>query len=170
MTATAQVLSKQTMISSKQTMRLIVTFLVIFWLLCAARFGYGQNLMINNQKGNQKETLMFTVSVKNTPNSVQSFGFEVHYDPQILEYIRYEKGKIAEGYKFFDCVQIKPGLLRCGGFTDRVKNIPAGQSGEVVNLYFQKLNCRNTILSLQNLVDDLKGWKVADGRFTCWRN
>ncbi|MEW6381467.1 MAG: cohesin domain-containing protein [bacterium] len=155
-------------VSPKQAMA-FVAFLVV-WLTSAGRIGHCQNLIINNQKGNQKESVMFTVSVKNAPNAMQSFGFEVHYDHQILEYTRYERGKAVEKYKFFDCLQAEPGVVRCGGFTGSAGKISAGQSGEIVNLYFRKINCRNTTLSLQNPVDDLKGWKAGDGRFTCRRD
>jgi len=161
MTCTNKVLSRQAMI-------FVVSLIVC--LTAAERAGNCQNLIINTLNGNQKDIVMFTVSAKNTPNSVQSLGFDVHFDTKVFEFSRYERGKIVEKYKFFDCAQLEPGIVRCGGFTAGTDKIPAGQSGEMVLLYFKKVSCQNSVLSLEVLVDDLKNWETGNGRFLCWRN
>ena len=161
MTRTTKVLPRQTMI------------FIASWIVCltaAGRVGNCQNLTINSLNGNQRDVVMFTISAKNAPNSVQSFGFDVHFDPKIFEFSRYERGKMLEKYKFFDCAQLEPGVVRCGGFTAGTDKISAGQSGEMVFLYFKKISCQNSVLSMKGLVDDFKGWEPENGRFLCWRN
>jgi hypothetical protein len=152
----------------RQAMIFVVSWIV--YLMAAGRAGNCQNLSINSLNGNQKDVVTFTVSAKNTPNSVQSFGFDVHFDPKVFEFSRYERGKMVEKYKFFDCAQLEPGVVRCGGFTAGTDKISAGQSGEMACLYFKKINCQNSSLSLEKLVDDFKGWETGEGRFLCWRN
>ncbi|MEW5802032.1 MAG: cohesin domain-containing protein [bacterium] len=155
-------------VSPKRAMIFLVFWVV--WLGAAGRIGNCQNLTIDSQKGNMKESVMFTVSVKNAPNSVQCFGFEVHFNPQVLAYSQYERGEMVEKCKYFSCVQVEPGVLRCGGFNTAKNTIPSGQSGNVLFLYFKKVKCQNSTLSIDGEVDDLKDWETGSGRFTCWRN
>ena len=161
MTCTNKGLSRQAMI------------FIASWIVClaaAGRAGNCQNLTVNSINGNQKDVVMFTVSAKNAPNSVQSFGFDVRYNTKIFEFSRYERGKMTEKYQFFDCAQLEPGVVRCGGFNTDTNKISAGQSGEIVLLYFKKISCQSSFLSLEGLVDDLTGWETGSGRFICWRN
>ena len=124
-------------------------------------------MTINNQFGFRKDMVSFKVSINMAPNAVQSFGFDLHFDPEILEYSDYNRGEIMEEYDFMDCVQIKPGVLRCGGFDNGEHCILAGQTGVMVVLYFHKINCKNTLLSLKDLTDDLELWSFGTGRFLC---
>lgn len=137
----------------------------IFYLI--PRLGNCQNLTINNQAGFMKDNVSFKISIRVAPNAVQSFGFDLHFDPQILGYSTYNRGKIMENYDFMDCVQIRPGVLRCGGFDKGENSIFVGQTGVMVVLDFKKINCTNTVLSFEGLTDDLENWCAGVGRFFC---
>lgn len=100
-------------------------------------------------------------------NSVQSFGFDLRFDPQILEYVGYQRGKMMEEYDFMDCIQIRPGVLRCGGFDKGENSILVGQTGAVLILNFQKIMCKNCVLNFEGLTDDLINWYSGVGRFFC---
>jgi len=74
-----------------------------------------QSLTINNQCGILKDMVTFKVSIRMTLNAVQFFGFNLHFDPEVLEYSDYNRGKMMEECDFMDCTQIGPGVWRCGG-------------------------------------------------------
>jgi len=145
--------------------------LMVVTLLWAFAFtlpsGYGQDLDVNNQRGFLRDMVVFKIFMRKAPHDVKSFGFDVRYDPSILEYTRYERGNMTEEFDFFDCVQGEPGKIRCGGFHKDAGAIPIGQRGEVVVLYFKKIDCRNTSLGLEGLVDDMDNWTTGEGRFIC---
>lgn len=147
----------------------VMVFVFGVFCLCP-RAANSQNLTINNQCGFRKDMVSFKVSIKMALNAVQSFGFDLHFDPEILEYSDYNRGKMMEEYDFMDCTQLKPGILRCGGFDKGEHCILAGQAGVMVVLYFHKINCKNTILSLKQLTDDLEFWCPGVGRFFCLGN
>jgi len=145
--------------------QIMVFVLAVFCL--SPRIANCQSLDINNQCGILKDMVSFKVSIRMALNVVKSFGFDLHFDPEILEYTDYNRGKMMEEYDFMDCSQIRPGILRCGGFDKGEHCILAGQAGVMVVLYFHKIQCENTILSFRDLTDDLEFWSSGVGRFFC---
>ncbi len=114
-----------------------------------------------------------TVSMNSAPNEVATFGFDLLYNPDVLSYISFTKGTLAENrFAFFEVNEQSSGNLRCGGFETGSASLPAGVSGEFLHLTFQvkaKGDCGSTF---SNLADDFKCWpanppivpKVSDGQ------
>jgi len=114
-----------------------------------------------------------TVRIQNAPNRIESMGFETTYNPNVLAYMRYDRGGCVTNFDFFDCTEPGLGVVRCGGFEGGSDIIPAGANCEVVDLQFNVLKdpcefgtCPGT-LSLQELVDDMSGWSTSHGCFCC---
>jgi len=122
--------------------------------------------------GNPGSSVTFTVRVQNAPNAVDALGFEVTYDPAMLQYVGFTRGGCVTNFDFFNANLIASGIVRCGGFTT-VSPIPAGANCDVVQLHFTVISsscavgtCPGTV-SLQNLVDDMTGWSASHGCFCC---
>ncbi|MGA1876136.1 MAG: cohesin domain-containing protein [bacterium] len=146
----------------------IIMMVTLLWALgFSLPGGYGQDLDVNNQRGFLRDMIAFKIFIRKAPNDVKSFGFDVHYDSRILEYTGYERGNMTKEFDFFDCVQGEPGEIRCGGFNKDAGVLSIGQRGEVVVLYFKKIDCRNTSLCLEGLVDDMENWTTGEGQFIC---
>jgi PKD repeat protein len=104
------------------------------------------------------------VRINDAPNDVSAFGFELIYDPEMLSYMSYEKGALAEDLDFFDVKLIADGILRCGGVKN--KGILNGASGSVLFVQFEIIQSEpSTKLSLQGLTDEIANWTTSPGCF-----
>lgn len=126
-----------------------------------------QDIDLDNQVGFFKEEALFTISIAKAPKAVKSFGFELYFDPKVLEYSEYQRCGLLENFDYFECRETEPGVLRCGGFEVDGEGISKGQTGEMLVVHFRKKECRNTMLGLSKLVDDLQEWTPGSGRFFC---
>lgn len=142
---------------------------LIFFSLVSVFPGYGmcQELFINNQGNFFKDIINFQISINSAPNTIHAFGFDLYFDPEILEYEKYAKGNLLGQYELFDCIQLEPGKLRCGGINTGEGTILKGQGGNIINLSFRKIECQKTTLCINNLVDDIENWEAEKGQFFC---
>jgi len=124
-------------------------------------------LDITGASGNTGDTITITVRIQNAPNSVDSLGFDVTYDPAVLEYQgSFTRGSCVTNFSFFDFNLISAGTIRIGGFTT-TNAIQTGASCDVVVLQFTVLTCATTSLGLQGLVDNIASWSKSGGCFSC---
>ena len=69
--------------------------------------------------------MQYTVDIADAPGAVASFGFDIQYDPSLLQFTdAWERGALTEGFTQVGVSEIEPGLIRVGGF-DVEKGIPA---------------------------------------------
>jgi hypothetical protein len=105
---------------------------------------------------------------------VDAIGFDFDYsDCELPGYLsftgNYIRGGLTSNWDFFDATEVSPGIVRVGGFT--VTNaIPEGESGTIVELEFEIVDCSPDNIctnTVTDLVSDLSGWPVVPGTFTC---
>jgi len=128
-------------------------------------------LDIGGSAGTTGGTTAIPVRIQDAPNTVGSLGFEVTFNPCVLEFGDFASGSLIEDFDFFDCV-IPAGensIVRCGGFKS-TGGIAEGASGDVAYLNFGVIECEqgsNYTLDLQELKDDVAGWSTSLGCFQC---
>ncbi len=125
---------------------------------------YGASLEMDIQKASKGETVSFTVSVNNAPNQVAAFGFDIVFDPAVLEYKNYEKGSLVQsGFSFFDANEISEGHLRIGGLDFGGSPMQQGSTGVLVLLTFTVIDNKSCDLAFSELKDDFKTWGSENG-------
>lgn len=121
-------------------------------------------LVISNQAcsaiGNE---VTFTVSMHNAPNPASALGFEIIYDESILEYKKFARGNLSQGFDMFDLSHTGANTLRVGGVIAQGE-IAKGESGTLAELTFTIKQRKPASINLANLTDDLKGWPVHPGQ------
>jgi len=53
-------------------------------------------------------SVSFAITVHEAPNDVEAFGIEVWFDPNILEFERFEKGELAKQYIIISYSMLQP--------------------------------------------------------------
>ena len=115
-------------------------------------------------------TVTIPVRIQNAPNEVDRFGFEVTYDPSILNYTGLTRGPLGENFDFFDVFNPALGVISVGGFEAGEDKIPPGVSGDLVYLNFAIGQCEagsKIPIDILDLKDDLTGWSASNGCFQC---
>jgi len=127
---------------------------------------YGASLEMDTQKAAKGETVTFTVSVNNAPNQVAAFGFDISFDPAVLQYKSHEKGSLIQsGFSLFDANEISAGQLRIGGLDFGGSPIQQGSSGILARLTFQVLQNKSCEVQFTDLKDDFRTWSPKNGQF-----
>jgi hypothetical protein len=128
------------------------------------------NLRIGTVRGGPGQTIAIPIGINAAPNAVDALGFDLTYDPTVLQYTgTFTRGPLVAAWSFFDVSHPQPGRARVGGFT-AVDPILAGESGTVVELEFLVV-CGNCVpedlsaLAATNLVDDIASWSACSGTF-----
>ena len=121
-------------------------------------------------RGHPGMEVTIPITVASAPNDVASLGFDVSFDPSVLQYTGYTRGNLVQAFDFFDVSTPESGLLRVGGFEAGADTIAEGASGTLVELRFLVIDCvpqDTSDLPIDSLKDDLSGWPVCPGRFIC---
>lgn len=130
----------------------------------------GCNLQVGTAAGGTGQIFNLPVTIKDAPNDVDAMGFDLLYDPGVLQYTgTFSRGPLVEDWTFFDVGTPESGRLTVGGFTVDTP-IQAGISGVVVILEFLVVcdNCNAgdvSELTAANLVDDIQTWDACPGTF-----
>jgi hypothetical protein len=108
------------------------------------------------------------IKILNAPDQVAALGFDVIYDPTVLEYEGYERGDLVMGWDFFDVSSPETGVVRVGGFEAGPDIISPGTTGLLVTLRFHALWVNPTPddrsdLFILNQKDDVAGWSACPG-------
>ncbi|MEW5801121.1 MAG: MopE-related protein [bacterium] len=111
--------------------------------------------------------IQIPIRIQSAPGEVNSIGFEVAYDPSILEYTGFEQKDLVAS---FDMLNINPsgsGRLKVAGFS-ATGGIVQGASGDLIHLKFKvKSGQENECypLQLENLKDHITNFSHSSGCF-----
>ncbi|MEW6380207.1 MAG: carboxypeptidase regulatory-like domain-containing protein [bacterium] len=125
------------------------------------------NLYIKDYRAQAGEEVEIPVVLQTGSHEVSSLGFEVIYDPGALEYLGFEKSKLASSLSMFDASLLDHGRIRIGGYSF-TGSIPEGADDFLVLLKFRVgdgLLNQCYPLELENLMDDLAGFATRNGSF-----
>ncbi len=109
------------------------------------------------------------IRIQNAPNEVNTFGYDIIYDPNRLSYNGFEPADFFKNPNFCVCDEINKGQIRCrGGDAEdegEEKSIPIGYSGTMVTLQFSPIDLapEGSGVCLRNLTDDIAEWDATDG-------
>jgi len=141
-------------------LKIISCTIFVFSYLSGAELESANDAFISPQcpeTVNCGEKITIPIEITNSPK-IASFGMDIVFSPE-LTYENCEKeGCLTEGFQFLDCnVSSQTGHLKIGGFS--IEPIAEGCSGCLVNVIFTiDSECIGPlIISLTNLVDDIKG-------------
>ncbi|MEW6382022.1 MAG: cohesin domain-containing protein [bacterium] len=107
------------------------------------------------------------VRIQSTARDIYAFGFDVTYDPKVLEYTGHERGYLVASFNIFEVNRILPGRIRIGGVSAQ-SAIPAGAIGHLVWLNFTVIGGRDREcypLSIEGVSDDLARAPASGGYF-----
>ncbi|MBI9076572.1 MAG: hypothetical protein JEZ02_14290 [Desulfatibacillum sp.] len=116
-------------------------------------------------------TLDVPIRIKDAPNVVDALGFEVTFDPAILQFdsvitdVIGIDGEILGTFDYWDANLVAPGVVRIGAYT-LGNAIQSGADGILAFIRFTPITAQVTRVGLQNLIDDLEGWTATPGCLT----
>lgn len=100
-----------------------------------------------------------TVSLNSTPEEVESFGFDLLYDPDVLSYISFTRGALTQDrFDYLGINEKTSGHLRIGGAELYSNPLPVNTSGEFLLLTFQVKANGDCGSIFSNLADDFGCW------------
>lgn len=112
-----------------------------------------------------------SVIIKNAPAEIIALGFDIAYDPTSMLYDFFEKGPCIQEFDFFDCNEITPGLLRCGGFEAGNGRVLKNSTCTLMKLHFlMSASCtpgKCSPVEVLSPVDDINGWSTSPGCNCC---
>jgi cohesin domain-containing protein len=111
---------------------MILPAIVVAVLMLSAPVAFSQeNLELNNQTASAMgQTVTFTVSVNNAPNTVDAIGVDITFAPEVLRFDGFTSGSLVQNWDFFHASAPAAGQIRLAGFTVR-DIIAAGTSGDL---------------------------------------
>ncbi len=128
-------------------------------------------LWIENFTGCTGDTVQVDVLITNPDTAVDAMSFYLNYCEDSLEYVSCATGDLNPEWEMFGCNVVTPGEIRVFGFA-YPGSIPTGSAGTLVQLTFNVLCTPCTTgetcpLAFSHVGDDLTGWIVENGTFTC---
>ena len=115
--------------------------------------------------GTMEYEVTIPVRIQSAPNEISTFGFEVTYEPDVLEYSSFEPGDLVSFFEMFNVNSIDSDRIRVGGASTEA--IPQGLSGNVVLLKFKVKEGATQgscyLLKLENLADDIAQFSKTGG-------
>ena len=129
------------------------------------------DLIISVDYANTGEYIVALVKVQDAPNDVRAFGFDVVYNPEILDYQEAETfaGDLVANFDRFGTNLIAPGRVRVGGFEAGDDLILTGVSGIVVKFEFNVIKPESCTVSPMKIVsqkDYIESWEAAAARIS----
>ncbi|MEW5802863.1 MAG: cohesin domain-containing protein, partial [bacterium] len=124
-------------------------------------------LDIEDAQGMTQDEVKIPVRIQTAPGSVYAIGFEVIYNPDVLEYLGFERGNLVTSFTMVDVNPDGSDRVRVGGMTIG-NGIPQGATGYVVWLKFKvtgDIESGCTPVLLENLTDDLAQFSQTGGCF-----
>ena len=102
-----------------------------------------------------------SLRVENAPADVRALGYEIWFNPNVLEYVKYDRGELlAQGFQMFGANVVAPGRLRMGGIEAGEFLVAKGKSGELLRLDFRVKGEGRLLLKIRALKSHVKGWKT----------
>ena len=122
-------------------------------------------MIVHNQKGHVGDDITITFSVSNAANNVSAMGFDILYDPNILEFIDFSPGPLLEKYAMFHVNQVHDDCLRMGALEHNM-NIKPHQSGDLMYVTFYVVDYGTSDIELVRPKDDIGNWQIQNGIFS----
>ncbi|MBF0450710.1 MAG: carboxypeptidase regulatory-like domain-containing protein [Candidatus Magnetomorum sp.] len=109
----------------------------------------------------------FGITINDSPNIVDSLGFDIQFCSDLLSYEGYDEGELVKNnYSFFRVKYIQAeSIIRVGMVASNNKQIDMGTTGLFLNLHFTALQTGGCELTPINMVDDIANWTVKNGWF-----
>ncbi len=130
----------------------------------------GQELRISDAEGPFPGIAGFTVDLGGVPFPIASLALDIQYDPSVLAFHSFEPLELGSQFLVLDAnEQAPPGTVRVFAFSPAP--VWANASASLVKVRFEILaECRDSVLEIVNLDEDLIGLTAASGRFFCDRS
>ena len=131
----------------------------------------GGNLDVIGQPYCSSGLLEVPVQITDAPNDVDALGFEVTFDPELLQFesvitdMEGIEGEILGNFDYWDANLVSPGVVRIGAYT-LGNPISMNTTGILAYVRFSALSTEQSQVGLQNLIDDLTGWTTTSGCLT----
>jgi len=128
-----------------------------------------ETIIIHNQSGHIGDDITITCSISNAANTVSAIGFDILYDPDILEFIDYSPGKLLQKFTMFSVNQVHDDCLRVGAIEHNM-SIKPDQSGDLLYLTFHVINYGTSDIEIVRPKDDILNWQIQNGIFSSLDN
>ena len=140
----------------------ILCLFLLFIFIAIPRKILASDLVLSGTVSDPNTQTSFLLSVYNVPNDVVAFGFDIIYDPNIMEYVDDEEGDIIKDFTYLSN-NISNGVRRFAGYVNppitEDKKIKKDANGVMLKITFDvKKNYGEKDIFLDNLIDDLNGW------------
>jgi hypothetical protein len=116
-------------------------------------------IIITKQTYDGSDIVVFNVSVKNFPKTIDSLGLDIKYDVSTLKFTGYGKGELVQAFDFFNVTNNQDSaVVRIGGFEAGGDRILKGATGTIAQLSFELIGTAeyDTVqTNFANLKDDL---------------
>jgi DNA-binding beta-propeller fold protein YncE len=122
-------------------------------------------ITIHNQSGHVGDDITITCSVSKVANTVSALGFDILYNPDILEFIDFSSGPLLQKFTMFNVNQVHDDCLRVGALEHNM-SIKPDQSGELIYLTFHVINYGTSDIAIVRPKDDIRNWQIQNGIFS----
>ncbi|ACL04941.1 hypothetical protein Dalk_3251 [Desulfatibacillum aliphaticivorans] len=116
-------------------------------------------------------TVDVPIRIRGALNNVSAMGFEVAFDPEILQFdsvitgvLGMESG-VLDQFTYWDANLAAEGVVRIGAY-DTTPGVAIDYEGILAYVRFTPIAAQETQVSLQNLVDDIATWDASPGCLT----
>ena len=124
--------------------------------------GPGSLIKVSTLGDDSSNSITVVLSIDKAANPVRALGFDMAYDPKVVEYKGFHRGGLTNKFDMFDAVKREDGLLRIGGFEAMNDFIQLGIGGDLITLDFQQISKGDFGFRLTGLKDDIASWIVNE--------
>ncbi len=127
-------------------------------------------IAIGDVSGCYGDSVRITVSLQNNSFSIEQFGFDLIFCPEMLEYVSAERGDLIPEWPFLEGFELDQGCVRMGGFSPE-NPIPPQSSGILLYVNFT-VTCDACLegdvceIDCINPVDDIVDFSIQNASFT----
>ncbi|KPA12797.1 NHL repeat containing protein [Candidatus Magnetomorum sp. HK-1] len=143
------------------------SWIALTWCIFYTNTLQAELLIARNQNGNIGEEITISIAVSNAANSLLAFGFDIVYDPSVLEFVRCTPGPLIMGYSFYKASSVDKDRIRIGAIEpNSSRYIQKAQSGDLFYLKFEVLDSNKSEIEILSLKDGVTNWQTQNGQFT----
>lgn len=122
----------------------------------------------SNASGWTGSQVVVVISIDDNPNPIQTFGFNFHFDSDMISHVETNSGELTENFSLFDAAEISLGNIHVDA--NNAAGIPAHSSGVIALITLQIDRCHDGLVMphrLLNLTEDIADLNICDGAITC---
>jgi hypothetical protein len=113
------------------------------------------------------------VSINKNQGEIKAFGLTIGFDPDVFQYVSAGKGILTQSWSVVDGNVNEPGQLVAGGFAGTGFSVPAGSSGNLLQVKLKVIYSGSndnfaSQITIKNYLDDISDMapKPASATFT----